>query len=155
MSIVRVDQIGTTDDSFIIDVNKIWTGGSNASERRDMIQAASQPALEAVTSMLSTMTIGTTNYNYLRLPGNESVPEGFLVQWGVDSGDKTIYFPKMFNMGCFALVGTIQGQIPQYVLSFEYDNLNAGGFNAHPRFLNSSGAYGTPTETYSWVALGV
>lgn len=155
MSIIRVDQIGTTDESVVLDVKSLWAGGANSSERRDLIQAASQPALEAVTSMLNGLSLGSSQYSFLRLPGTEAVPEGFLVQWGVDSGDKRIYFPKVFNRTCFALVGTIQGQIPQYVLSFEYDNLNAGGFDAHPRFLNSSGAWGTPTENYSWIALGV
>jgi len=150
--------LGSVATESVVPVSKGGTGASTATEARDNIGAASSVLLKSLSDLVSSIYISKTPSGYLRIPGNESVPSGFLLQWGVSAGDTTVYFPTEFQIGCFGISGTVQASLANYLFTFMYDNLTSGSFNAHPRFLNNTAnppIIGTPSESYTWIAWGV
>lgn len=122
---------------------------------RALLNVPDNEALASLARAALDFRYGTSNvYDYLRLPPIAGFNEGFLIQWGVDAGAKTIAFPTPFPKAVCFVGGTIRASLANYVFSFGYTNLNLKGFDASPRFINTSSASGVPSENYNWIALG-
>lgn len=82
-------------------------------------------------------------------------PEGFCVQWGWDSGGKTITFPTPFSTGAWAVVATIEANDSNATRSCQISNRTASSFVIRPTFiLPNGGNGGVAGEPYVWIAVG-
>lgn len=122
---------------------------------RALLNVPDNEALAALARAALDFRYGGSNvYDYLRLPPIPGFNEGFLIQWGVDAGAKTITFPTPFPKAVCFVGGTMRASLANYVFSFGYTNVTQTGFDASPRFINTSSASGVPSENYNWIALG-
>lgn len=131
-------------------VNELWPAIARA-----MLSIPDNQALSNIArSALDYRYGGNPSYDYVRLPPIPGFAEGFLIQWGVDSGEKTILFPSPFPRACCFVGGSMRASLNNYVFSFGYTGMSRTGFIASPRFINTSNGSGVPSESYNWLALG-
>lgn len=134
------------------------TGGAEqltAGVMRHLLRDTSANSINTLLSFLLNFQVfnDASGNGCIKFPPVKGAKNGFMVAYGVNSGDKTILFPEPFNK-CYGVYGTMQQTITAYVESFNAANVKPYGFDAHPRFINSSNQTGTPTESYFWFAIG-
>lgn len=80
--------------------------------------------------------------------------DGFIIQWGRDSGEGDRFFAESFPNQCVSVVGSMYDAPVGSILSFHALTPQPNRFYALPRYYNFGSGGGPASQTYNWIAVG-